>query len=417
MPDGWQLLEQQQDRFALGGITAAATAIGGSPTHSHTLNGSTQPDGGHSHGSFDGSFGVYDGWGRGGRPAFGIIDRNGRNAPSLRTSGPDGIHTHTFAATTSTVSNIPDFIKLPFIASNRDKTMIPERAIIACRTDSLNRPGWLLCDGQNGTPDLRDRFVRGSNTGFGETGAASSTTHKHDWSATTSTDGNHCHTSLGDSGCYKRNVDNGGLTAIDTNGRDVPTLNTSSNVVHNHGLTGSTQVAPPLPPFWSVAYFMRQPGAGPIHCLDDLPEGVILMFQGAPEAIPRGWALCDGKDGRLNLVGRFLRGSSAAARPDCPGGADATVHAHAVDETRMVGSGQHSHNTFDPGYGVYMRKIVGGDHRGISVIDANGKNPAAFVTTADGVHGHAVTGVKTAEADSMPPFFAILFLQRTPQQP
>jgi hypothetical protein len=39
--------------------------------------------------------------------------------------------------------------------------------------------GWLLCDGQNGTPDLRDRFVRGAAAGAdpGATGGAA--THAH----------------------------------------------------------------------------------------------------------------------------------------------------------------------------------------------------------------------------------------------
>ena len=38
--------------------------------------------------------------------------------------------------------------------------------------------GWVLCDGQNGTPDLRDRFVRGANgdTNVGQEGGADSIT-------------------------------------------------------------------------------------------------------------------------------------------------------------------------------------------------------------------------------------------------
>jgi hypothetical protein len=38
--------------------------------------------------------------------------------------------------------------------------------------------GWLLCDGQNGTPDLRDRFIKGANGNPGATGGAA--THTHD---------------------------------------------------------------------------------------------------------------------------------------------------------------------------------------------------------------------------------------------
>lgn len=41
--------------------------------------------------------------------------------------------------------------------------------------------GWQICDGTNGTPDLRDRFVVGAGAQFdpGDTGGA--TTHVHDF--------------------------------------------------------------------------------------------------------------------------------------------------------------------------------------------------------------------------------------------
>jgi len=39
--------------------------------------------------------------------------------------------------------------------------------------------GWVLCDGNNGTPDLRDKFVKGApaGTGAGGTGGTSTLTH------------------------------------------------------------------------------------------------------------------------------------------------------------------------------------------------------------------------------------------------
>lgn len=39
--------------------------------------------------------------------------------------------------------------------------------------------GWLLCDGANGTPDLRDRFVKGASAAeeAGDTGGAATHTH------------------------------------------------------------------------------------------------------------------------------------------------------------------------------------------------------------------------------------------------
>lgn len=43
------------------------------------------------------------------------------------------------------------------------------------------RKDWHICDGTNGTPDLRDRFIRGASTTYpvGSTGGAEYTEHQH----------------------------------------------------------------------------------------------------------------------------------------------------------------------------------------------------------------------------------------------
>jgi hypothetical protein len=40
--------------------------------------------------------------------------------------------------------------------------------------------GWQICNGSNGSPDIRDRFVRTSGTGAGATGGSDSSAHTHD---------------------------------------------------------------------------------------------------------------------------------------------------------------------------------------------------------------------------------------------
>ena len=41
-------------------------------------------------------------------------------------------------------------------------------------------PGWALCDGNNGTPDLRDKFTIGAGVGFAVGAEGGSATHTHD---------------------------------------------------------------------------------------------------------------------------------------------------------------------------------------------------------------------------------------------
>ncbi len=71
---------------------------------------------------------------------------------------------------------------------------------------------------------------------------------------------------------------------------------------------------------------------------DLLPAGVIVMWSGAANAIPSGWALCDGGSGRPDLRGRFIVGAGGSYAVGSTGG-EAT-HALTVAELPA-----HSHST------------------------------------------------------------------------
>ena len=118
----------------------------------------------------------------------------------------------------------------------------PSGAIV-CWYGKLNDipPGWMLCDGNNGTPDLRGRFIRGvadATTDPGTTGGQDSLTlstsqlPNHSHSGRTSNDGEHNHsvnvnTNLtdGDSDAYA-----GGTTNMHRSTTDGS---------HSHNLDGS----------------------------------------------------------------------------------------------------------------------------------------------------------------------------------
>jgi microcystin-dependent protein len=176
--------------------------------------------------------------------------------------------------------------------------------------------GWLLCDGTNGTPDLRDRFVVGAGSTYtpGTTGGANSVTlnesqipgHVHSFSATTAGGGGHSHTYSGTTstaGAHTHGITDPGHshttsadyvsnlpTATDANAAGAPT-NTFANGVnsnttgitinsagdHSHtfggttsgvgdhthtvsgttGITGGTTAHENRPPFFALAYIMK----------------------------------------------------------------------------------------------------------------------------------------------------------------
>lgn len=92
--------------------------------------------------------------------------------------------------------------------------------------------GWLLCDGNNGTPDLRDKFLVGAGGSFAVNDSGGASTHNHIFSGS-----GHTHT-LPVSFALQSGAN---FAAV-----------TSSTAV-----SGLTATKNHLPPYHSLAYIMK----------------------------------------------------------------------------------------------------------------------------------------------------------------
>lgn len=140
--------------------------------------------------------------------------------------------------------------------------------------------GWALCDGANGTPDLRNRFIVGAsadNTGVSNTtitgsntktgGSKDSTVVAHTHTA------NHSHTGSTNSTGAHTHTQNVGTAQSGTglaynNGSGSSPQQTSSSGAHSHTVTvdsasvttssaGSSGTNANLPPYYALAYIMK----------------------------------------------------------------------------------------------------------------------------------------------------------------
>ena len=106
--------------------------------------------------------------------------------------------------------------------------------------------GWLICDGTNSTPDLRDRFIIGAGSTYsvGATGG-SSTLDSH--TLTIAELASHTHTYTAHSSTKGTGDDNGprALTIEATRTSNA----TGSSSAHTHGGV--------LPPYYALAYIMK----------------------------------------------------------------------------------------------------------------------------------------------------------------
>lgn len=121
--------------------------------------------------------------------------------------------------------------------------------------------GWYLCDGTNGTPDLRDRFIVGAGTTYAVTatgGSTDSVVVQHNHTATSVvTDPGHNHSTYQFQSVYD-GLDStvlGGQAwnAASTTGTSTTGI-TVATTVANSGVSG---VNANLPPYYALAYIMR----------------------------------------------------------------------------------------------------------------------------------------------------------------
>ena len=132
--------------------------------------------------------------------------------------------------------------------------------------------GWALCNGSNGTPDLRNKFVVGAGSTYavnGTGGSADATvaSHTHTFSATTGAAGSHNHDWAAGEYNTPGNYDYGtnlvGNNLSSTDGARGYSMTTSTVADHTHTVsgttasTGSSGTNANLPPYYALAYIMK----------------------------------------------------------------------------------------------------------------------------------------------------------------
>ncbi len=147
---------------------------------------------------------------------------------------------------------------------------LPKGTIVAFNQNTAPG-GWTLCDGSNGSPDLRNKFILGSGSrGIGTTGGEENVTlninqmpaHTHSGSGSTNTAGNHQHGFGVGGGGGGRGGGRGGSEGYTCNGCAFNTA-TDANGNHSHSVSittnsqGGNQPHNNMPPFYVLTYIMK----------------------------------------------------------------------------------------------------------------------------------------------------------------
>lgn len=136
-----------------------------------------------------------------------------------------------------------------------------------------------------------------------------------------------------------------------------------------------------------------------------VPKGGIIMWSGAVNQIPEGWALCDGTNGTPNLMDRFVVGAGSGYAVAASGGS-ATVnlqHSHTVND--------HNHTFSGTSGGPTTTKSV--------------TKTSSDTTVPDSVHAHTYSGTTSGASNRgtdnstlssaqsiLPPYYALAYIMK-----
>jgi len=120
--------------------------------------------------------------------------------------------------------------------------------------------GFVICDGNNGTPDLRNSFILGAGNSYtvGQTGGSTDSilpAHTHTATSTV-TDPGHNHAIP-----YTPNLTGGGSGGPDLNGntqsKNTNTASTGITVATTNQASGVSPTGGNMPPYYALAYIMK----------------------------------------------------------------------------------------------------------------------------------------------------------------
>ena len=179
-----------------------------------------------------------------------------------------------------------------------------------------------------------------------------------------------------------------------------------------------------------------------------LPTGAIIMWGGAVNTVPAGWALCNGSNGTPDLRDRFIVGAGNSYAVAATGGSASTTlattnlpaHTHSMSLSGTSGSaGGHLHSAtssvYDPGHnhtvpdyaigagtGLYSSYYAGYAQTQVTETTSTAYTGTSVSTAiaAVGDHSHSISLTGTTGSvgsatsiDNRPPFYALCFIQKT----
>ena len=312
-----------------------------STTHGHTLNS-------HSHNVV---LAQYTGSNSAGSSADNLSANHGHSSAAI--DGTSGGSLQDTVVTWVSVNQEPPYYDVIFIKPSGASASVSDDVCIFW--NSVTPPtNFNHCDGDNGTPDLRNKYLKGATTAGDSGGTGGGTSHSH-----TVTHGHtaNTHTHSGSSGASDT------ATTRDQNGSN------GANRVHTHTITLAGTAA-------AVDNYVKEnAGSGDTVEVAYKKLGVVQntsggtlspqlgsigMWLGTLANIPADWQVCDGTNDTPDLRDKFIKTINTTGELEDTGGSN--THTHTQVSHTHVAAGTHTHSGSTGGPSATTNRSPGSDN-------------------------------------------------------
>jgi hypothetical protein len=348
IPAGWQRVTDLDDKFPKGNTDGSTNpnVTGGTSTHTHTSPSHTHTIGNHTHT-------VITNAGSGGTQNTGTgspASRREHTHPNATSSNDVSATVGSATVTYGSVSNNPPYYDVIYITPTSTVGGIPNLSLglsddsgFTNNTGKYN--GYYKCDGNNSTPDLTDKYLKGASAGgdAGTTGGSLTNVHNIDHTHTQS----HTHNSLSISASTTGSLigDAGPPNdLVNNNHTHTVTFNANTDSVVSSGLTVTTTetVEPAFKKLLAI-----QNRSGTIYT----PVGIIGLWLGTIVNIPSNFEILS------SMYDRHLKITNTNGDIGSTGGSNThthsnNAHTHAFSHTHTASINGHSSSLDDAGSAV-----------------------------------------------------------------
>lgn len=396
IPSRWTRETSLDGKYVKGWGAEPPNTTGGAITHTHTSSAHYHTIANHTH-----DYTLSTVQDQGSRQSKGdgvtLYGINGYHYHTGTSGSVSGGNTSSDAVTYGSCSNDPPYYEVIYIKAQAG-AIIPNDLLAYFDRESIP-DNWYVANGDNSTPDLRDKYLKGASAGADSGATGGSTTNTHDISHShTANPHSHLGASSGSStGSYSARDTQGGTPNV-VDSRHAHTVTLDNSIQNINSYSGSLTPSETVEPLYKKLLLIQKK-AGGIKA-----RGIIGLWLGSANSIPRGWLVCDGNNGTPDMRDYYPKVAQSSAQIGQSGGSN--THTHSAQSHTHTSLGSHTHTGTVSAH-VNERQNVGG---GFNLLYAGTtEHTISSVTSVSANYNSATTTANSSNNE--PPYRTAIFVK------